>query len=28
MGDDVKAARAWGRREVNIHWAAPDESRP
>jgi 3D (Asp-Asp-Asp) domain-containing protein len=28
MGIDVKAARAWGRREVNIYWAVPDESKP
>jgi len=26
MGNDVKAARAWGRREVNIFWSVPDES--
>jgi 3D (Asp-Asp-Asp) domain-containing protein len=24
MGTDVEAARAWGRREVNISWEAPD----
>lgn len=23
MGDDVEAARAWGRRTVRIHWSAP-----
>jgi len=23
MGDDVEAARAWGVREVRIHWRAP-----
>jgi 3D (Asp-Asp-Asp) domain-containing protein len=28
MGIDVKAARAWGRREVNIYWAVPEESKP
>ena len=28
MGDDVKAARFWGRREVNIYWTVPDESKP
>ena len=28
MGNDVKAARSWGRREVNIYWAVPDESKP
>jgi len=28
MGIDVKAARAWGKREVNIYWAVPDESKP
>ena len=26
MGNDVKAARAWGRREVTIYWSVPDES--
>jgi 3D (Asp-Asp-Asp) domain-containing protein len=26
MGNDVKAARTWGRREVNIYWSVPDES--
>jgi 3D (Asp-Asp-Asp) domain-containing protein len=25
MGNDVKAARAWGRREVKIYWTVPDE---
>ncbi len=25
MGNDVKAARAWGRREVTIYWSIPDE---
>lgn len=25
MGNDVKAARTWGRREVNIYWSVPDE---
>ena len=24
MGNDVKAARSWGRREVNIYWTVPD----
>ena len=24
MGIDVKAARAWGKREVNIYWTVPD----
>ncbi len=24
MGDDLKAARAWGRREVNISWTVAD----
>jgi 3D (Asp-Asp-Asp) domain-containing protein len=24
MGNDVKAARAWGKREVNIYWMVPD----
>lgn len=24
MGNDVKAARAWGKREVDVYWAAPD----
>jgi 3D (Asp-Asp-Asp) domain-containing protein len=28
MGNDVKAARSWGRREVNIHWAVTDEGKP
>jgi len=28
MGIDVKAARAWGKREVNIYWAVPEESKP
>ena len=28
MGIDVKAAWAWGKREVNIYWAVPDESKP
>jgi 3D (Asp-Asp-Asp) domain-containing protein len=28
MGNDVKAARSWGRREVNIYWSVPDESKP
>jgi 3D (Asp-Asp-Asp) domain-containing protein len=28
MGTDAKAARAWGRREVNIYWTVADESKP
>jgi 3D (Asp-Asp-Asp) domain-containing protein len=28
MGNDVNAARSWGRREVNIYWTAPDEPKP
>ena len=24
MGNDVKAARDWGKREVNIYWTVPD----
>lgn len=28
MGNDVKAARSWGRREVAIHWTVPDGPRP
>jgi 3D (Asp-Asp-Asp) domain-containing protein len=24
MGNDVKAARTWGKREVNIYWTVPD----
>jgi 3D (Asp-Asp-Asp) domain-containing protein len=28
MGIDVKAARAWGRREVNIYRVVPEESKP
>jgi len=28
MGNDINAARSWGRREVNIYWAAPYESKP
>jgi 3D (Asp-Asp-Asp) domain-containing protein len=24
MGNDVKAARAWGRRDVKLSWTAPD----
>ena len=28
MGNDVKAARSWGRREVNIYWTVSDESKP
>ena len=28
MGNDVKAARSWGRREVNIYWMVSDESKP
>jgi 3D (Asp-Asp-Asp) domain-containing protein len=24
MGNDVKAARAWGKRDVNIYWTVPD----
>jgi 3D (Asp-Asp-Asp) domain-containing protein len=24
MGNDVKAARAWGKRNVNIYWTVPD----
>ena len=28
MGNDVKAARSWGRREVNIYWSVPYESKP
>ena len=24
MGNDVKAARAWGKREVKIYWTVPD----
>jgi len=28
MGNDAKAARAWGRREVNIYWTVADESKP
>jgi 3D (Asp-Asp-Asp) domain-containing protein len=28
MGEDVKAARAWGRRKVKIWWSDPEGSRP
>lgn len=28
MGNDIKAARAWGKREVNIYWMGADELRP
>jgi 3D (Asp-Asp-Asp) domain-containing protein len=28
MGNDVKAARAWGKREVKIYWTVPEGSRP
>lgn len=28
MGNDINAARSWGRREVKIYWAAPYESKP
>jgi len=28
MGNDVRAARSWGRREVNIYWTVSDESKP
>jgi 3D (Asp-Asp-Asp) domain-containing protein len=28
MGDDAKASRAWGRREVNISWTVSDEPKP
>jgi 3D (Asp-Asp-Asp) domain-containing protein len=28
MGKDVKAARAWGKREVKIYWKGPGESWP
>jgi 3D (Asp-Asp-Asp) domain-containing protein len=28
MGNDVKAARAWGKRDVAIYWTIPDESSP
>ncbi len=28
MGNDVKAARSWGKREVNIQWKTPDVSEP
>jgi 3D (Asp-Asp-Asp) domain-containing protein len=28
MGNDVRAARSWGRREVNIYWTVADESKP
>ena len=28
MGNDVKAARSWGRREVNISWTVSDEPKP
>lgn len=24
MGNDVKAARTWGKRDVNIYWTVPD----
>jgi 3D (Asp-Asp-Asp) domain-containing protein len=24
MGNDIKAARAWGKRDVNIYWTVPD----
>jgi 3D (Asp-Asp-Asp) domain-containing protein len=28
MGNDVRAARAWGKRDVAIYWTIPDESSP
>jgi 3D (Asp-Asp-Asp) domain-containing protein len=28
MGNDVKAARSWGRREVNIYWTVSEEPKP
>ena len=28
MGNDVKAARSWGKRDVAICWSIPDESSP
>jgi len=28
MGNDVRAARAWGKRDVNISWVVPSASRP
>lgn len=28
MGNDVRAARAWGKRDVNISWVRPSAPRP
>ena len=28
MGNDVKTARSWGRREVNIYWTVSEEPKP
>ena len=28
MGNDVNAARSWGKREVNIYWTISEESKP
>ena len=28
MGNDVKAARSWGRREVKIYWTVSEEPKP
>jgi len=28
MGNDVKAARSWGRRDVNIYWTVSEEPKP
>jgi 3D (Asp-Asp-Asp) domain-containing protein len=28
MGNDIKAARVWGKREVNIYWMRSDEPQP
>ena len=28
MGDDVRAARSWGKREVQIYWTVPEGSKP
>jgi 3D (Asp-Asp-Asp) domain-containing protein len=28
MGNDIKAARSWGRRDVTIYWTLPSGSKP
>ena len=28
MGNDIKAARSWGKREVNIYWTVSEEPQP